>query len=284
MASVDHELLFSIIIPAHNEEGCLAETVGAILDAFSQREIRDYEIIVVNDNSSDQTERIAQRLASQHPQVRYVDNPPPHGFGLAVRRGLACYRGAAACIVMADLSDSPEDICEYYRRIKVGAECVFGSRFIKGSVVHDYPKLKYIVNRLANWFIKILFRLDHNDITNAFKCYRREVIDGIQPILSPHFNLTVELPLKAIVRGYTLQTVPISWTNRKTGVSKLQMKEMGSRYLFIVLYALLEKLLTKGDYRRAKQVRVPAGTMEVGDPSFESSRVTAGCEVSDTSD
>ena len=112
----------------------------------------------------------------------------------------------------------------------------------------DYPFHKLVLNRMANWFIKILFGVKHNDITNAFKAYRRNVIDGIRPFLSHHFNLTVEMPLKAIARGFSFATVPISWTNRKTGVSKLKIKEMSSRYLFIVLYVWLEKHLSRGDY------------------------------------
>ena len=151
---------------------------------------------------------------------------------------------------MGDLSDSPDDILAYYREMQAGAECVFGSRFIKGARVIDYPRHKLWLNRLANRFIKMLFHLDHNDITNAFKCYRRDVIDGIQPLLSAHFNLTVEMPLKAIVRGFTYKILPISWTNRQAGESKLKIKEMGSRYLFIVLYVWLERKLSRGDYQR----------------------------------
>jgi dolichol-phosphate mannosyltransferase len=120
----------------------------------------------------------------------------------------------------------------------------------RGGRTYDYPAVKYVLNRLANAFIKVLFRIDHDDITNAFKAYRREVIEGVHPILAKHFNLTVELPLKAIVRGYRYCRVPISWRNRTTGVSKLKIKEMGSRYLFIVLYVWLEKKLSKGDYYR----------------------------------
>lgn len=241
---------FSIVIPAHNEEGCIAQTCDAILQAFAGHGISDYEILVINDNSRDGTEAILRQLSAADPHVRYVNNTPPNGFGFAVRRGLELFRGEAVCVVMADLSDAPEDIVTYYRKIAEGHECVFGSRFIRGAHVYDYPGFKLVINRLANWFIKVLFRVHHNDITNAFKCYRREVIHGVQPILSPHFNLTVELPLKAIVRGYEYCTVPISWTNRVTGISKLKLHEMGSRYLFIVLYIFLEKLLAKGDYRR----------------------------------
>lgn len=240
----------SIVIPAHNEEGCIADTCEAIGAEFQKEQIGDYEILVVNDNSSDRTEVILQELSQRHPQIRYLNNTPPNGFGFAVRKGLECFQGECVAIVMGDLSDSPRDIVTYYRELKKGAECVFGSRFIKGSKIMDYPRHKMVLNRLANWFIKVLFRLDHNDITNAFKAYRREVIQGIQPILSHHFNLTVELPLKAIVRGYRYVCVPISWTNRKSGVSKLKIKEMGSRYLFIVLYVWLENRLARGDYRR----------------------------------
>lgn len=241
---------FSIVIPAHNEEGGIAATCEAIVARFAREGIADYEICVVNDNSRDRTEEILRDLCARLPSVRYVNNAPPNGFGFAVRKGLETYAGQCACVVMGDLSDSPDDILAYYREMKAGAECVFGSRFIPGAKVIDYPPHKLWLNRLANTFIKLLFRLDHNDITNAFKCYRRDVIDGIQPLLSAHFNLTVEMPLKAIVRGFTYATLPISWTNRKSGESKLKIKEMGSRYLFIVLYAWLERKLARGDYRR----------------------------------
>jgi len=151
---------------------------------------------------------------------------------------------------MADSSDSPQNIVDYYYNLQQGYDCVFGSRFIKGGKVIDYPVHKLMINRLANLFIKILFGLKLNDTTNAFKAYRREVIEGISPILSHHFNLTVEIPLKAIIRGYSYQIIPITWENRKAGVSKLKIKEMGSRYLFIVLSIWLEKYLSRGDYRR----------------------------------
>lgn len=241
---------FSIVIPAHNEEGHIAATCDAIVARFAREGIADYEICVVNDNSRDRTEAVLRELSARLPAVRYVNNSPPNGFGFAVRKGLETSAGECVCIVMGDLSDAPDDILAYYREMKAGAECVFGSRFLKGSRVIDYPRHKLWINRLANTFVKFLFRLDYNDVTNAFKCYRREVIAGIQPLLSAHFNLTVEMPLKAIVRGYGYKILPISWTNRTTGESKLKIKEMGSRYLFIVLYVWLERALSHGDYRR----------------------------------
>ncbi|MFM6223380.1 MAG: glycosyltransferase family 2 protein, partial [Dolichospermum sp.] len=196
------------------------------------------------------TEELLQQLNSENSQVRYINNYYPNGFGFAVRCGLENFQGDAVAIVMADSSDAPKNIVDYYYKLQEGYDCVFGSRFIKGGKVIDYPTHKLLVNRLANLFIQILFGLKFNDTTNAFKAYRREVIDGISPLLSHHFNLTVEMPLKAIIRGYSYTIMPITWQNRATGVSKLKLKEMGSRYLFIVLYAWLEKYLSRGDYRR----------------------------------
>jgi dolichol-phosphate mannosyltransferase len=239
----------SVVIPTHNEEGAIVGTVQSLLQTLSTQEIA-HEVLVVNDGSTDQTEAILQDLQALYPTLRYVNNGASYGFGLAVRKGLEHFTGDAVAIVMADASDSPQDLVRCFRKLQEGYECVFGSRFIKGSRVIDYPPHKLLINRLANWFIRSIFSFHYNDTTNAFKCYRREVIEGSQPLISKHFNLTVELPLKAIIRGYSYAVIPISWTNRESGISKLKIREMGSRYLFIVLYLFLEKYLSRGDYRR----------------------------------
>ena len=242
--------LFSIVIPAYNEEGSIAKTVESISIMLEEERV-PYEILVVNDSSRDHTEEILQTLSQNNSHVRYINNYYPNGFGFAVRCGLENFRGDGVAIVMADSSDSPENIVDYYHELQ-RTECVFGSRFVKRGKVIDYPTHKLFVNRLANLFIQVLFGLKYNDCTNAFKAYRREVIEGINPLISHHFNLTVEIPLKAIVRGYSYTTIPITWRNRQTGVSKLKIKEMGSRYLFIVLSILLERVLSRGDYVRKK--------------------------------
>ena len=246
--------MLSVVIPAHNEEGKIAVTVRQIYHALSQARI-SHEVLVVNDNSRDTTEAVLKQLAGEIPTLRYLNNPPPNGFGYAVRAGLVAFRGDAVVIVMADGSDSPDDIVAFYRKLQEGYECVFGSRFIRGARVVDYPWPKLALNRLANFFIRVLFLTRYNDMTNAFKLYRRSVIAGLQPLLSYHFNLTVELPLKAIVRGYSYAVIPTAWFNRTTGVSKFKIKEMGSRYLFIVLYCYLEKYLTREDYRKRFDLR-----------------------------
>lgn len=210
----------------------------------------DREIIVVNDNSTDNTNQILEKLCHECKSLRVVDNKGECGFGRAVRLGLQEFTGDAVAIMMADLSDSSQDLVRYWQKLQEGHECVFGSRFVPGGQVIDYPKAKLLANRIVNTAIRYAFNIPCNDITNAFKIYRREVIEGCQPFISPHFNLTVEIPLKAIIRGFSWTTIPISWRNRSKGVAKLKLKEMGSRYFFVVAYLWLEKYFSRGDYRR----------------------------------
>ena len=240
----------SVVIPAHNEAGSLGETLRN-LTAELEREAVDYEILVVDDRSTDATESLVRALADDNARIRFLPSGYPGGFGFTVRYGLDNFTGDAVAIMMADGSDAPADLVSYLRLLEAGYDCAFGSRFIRGATVRGYPRPKLILNRLSNLGIRLLFRHGYNDTTNAFKAYRREVIDTVQPFLSNHFNLTVELPLKAIVRGHTYGVVPISWTGRKEGASKLRLQEMGGRYAFIVLYVFLEHHLSRGDYRSA---------------------------------
>jgi dolichol-phosphate mannosyltransferase len=254
----------SVVIPARNEEASIGQTVEGIVTTLDREGI-EHEVIVVDDGSMDGTAAAVEQLSAAHPQVRCIDSPFKNGFGFAVRAGLEAYEGDAVAIVMADGSDSPEDLVTYHRLLEEGYECAFGSRFVHGSKVIDYPRSKLVMNRIVNWGIRVLFRHGYNDTTNAFKAYRREVIDNLKPLLSHHFNLTVEMPLKAVVRGYSYGIVPISWTNRKAGTSKLSLNEMGSRYLFIVLHVFLEHHLSRGDYRRdGGPTAKPRGTWRAG--------------------
>jgi dolichol-phosphate mannosyltransferase len=240
----------SVIMPARDEEGSLPATLHELYSAFLQAGV-PHEIVVIDDGSRDRTWAVLQELRASIPTLAPVQNSGAHGFGLAVVHGLNQMTGDACVIMMADASDSAEDAVKYWRLLNAGWECVFGSRFVKGGRVVDYPRAKLLFNRLANQFIRVLFNIPFNDTTNAFKAYRRTVIDGCRPFLSPHFNLTVEIPLKAIVRGYTWTVMPISWRNRRHGEAKLKIKEMGSRYFFICMYVWLEKYFSRGDYRKS---------------------------------
>ena len=243
--------LLSVVIPARDEAGCIDTTVEKLYSELRLRGI-SHEIVVVDDGSTDETWKVLERAREKIPTLKPFQNPGKNGFGRAVTYGLSRMEGDCAVIMMADESDDCRDVVRYWNELNKGIDCVFGSRFIKGGGTVDYPLGKKILNRLANNFLRVLFRIPLNDTTNAFKAYRREVIEGCQPLISPHFNLTVELPLKAIVRGYTWTVIPITWKNRRVGEAKLKIKEMGSRYLFICMYIWLEKTLSRGDYRRVR--------------------------------
>ncbi len=238
----------SVVIPARNESGCIVSTVEHLHLELELNKI-PHEIIVVDDNSTDETFSMLSQLANKIVELKPLKNTGLAGFGRTITCGLTAMTGDAVVVMMADESDDCRDVVNYWLKLNEGYDCVFGSRFIKGGGVVDYPSHKLLLNRLANLFIKTLFGINHNDITNAFKAYRRTVIRGCEPLIAPHFNLTIEIPLKAIVRGYTWATIPITWRNRRSGLSKLKIQEMGSRYLFICLYILLEKILTT-DYRK----------------------------------
>jgi dolichol-phosphate mannosyltransferase len=242
--------LLSVVIPARDEDGCICSTVEHLTLELRIHNIPN-EIIVVDDGSTDSTWQKLQELSERLPNVRPLRNSDSQGFGRAIAFGLKNMSGDAVVIMMADESDDCRDVVRYWHLLGEGWDAVFGSRFMKGGGVIDYPRFRLFVNRAANLFISTIFRVPLNDTTNAFKAYRREVIEGCIPLISPHFNVTVELPLKAIVRGYTWTTMPITWRNRRSGESKLKLKEMGSRYLFICLYVWLEKYFSRGDYKRS---------------------------------
>jgi len=239
----------SVVIPGRNEEGCIAATIEKLHSELETNNV-PHQIVAVDDGSTDSTWAVLTELKKKVPTLNPVQNTGLHGFGRAVICGLNHMAGDAAVIMMADESDDCRDVVRYWQKLNEGYDCVFGSRFIKGGGVVDYPWFKLVLNRLANLFLKIIFNIKLNDTTNAFKAYRKHVIDGCRPLIAPHFNLTVELPLKAIVRGYTWTVIPITWRNRKAGVSKLKIKEMGSRYFFICMYVWLEKYFSRGDYKR----------------------------------
>jgi len=240
----------SIVIPTYNEEENISETVTVLYNVMEKEKI-DHEIVVVNDNSKDNTAQILKELKSSIPSLSFYTNQGPNGFGYAVRYGLEHFTGDCVAIMMADLSDDPADLVKFYFTMRAqDCDCVFGNRWIRGAKVYDYPQPKKFLNRLVNNLISWSLGLKYNDLTNAFKLYKKETIYGLKPFLSPHFNLTLELPLKAIVRKYSYVCVPNSWRNRKSGESKLKIREMGSRYFFIYLYCLIEKFFSKGDFRK----------------------------------
>lgn len=247
--------LYSVVMPARDEAENLPETMDGLHRELTKADI-SYEIVLVNDHSLDKTSEVVAGLASHGVCIKEYHNSNPPGFGNAIRCGIEKVAGDIVVIVMADGSDDPEDVVKFYRKItEGGVDCCFGTRWSAGGKAIGYPFHKLLINRFANFLIMLVFGIRYNDATNAFKAYRREVLQGCRPLLSHHFNLTVEIPIKAIIRGYSYAVLPNKWYRRKHGETRLKLKEMGSRYLFIILYCLLEKWLSRGDYHRSKKDR-----------------------------
>lgn len=239
----------SVVIPVHNEQGCIENVAESLIGELERNSIV-YEVIIVNDNSIDATASKLEAIAKIHPAVKIVQSDPPKGFGRAIRKGLENVGGDIVVIYMGDGSDDSQDAVRYYNKILEGYDCVFGSRFIKGSNTAGYPKIKLVLNRAGNALIQLLFLIDYNDVSNAFKAYRIEAIRAMQPLVSQYFNITVEMPLKAIISGFSYAVIPISWSGRGSGVSKYRIKELSSKYFFSILYVWLEKLLLKEEIRK----------------------------------
>jgi len=242
----ENMLFYSVLIPAYNEQEHIIPTISCLAGELRAEGI-PFELVVVNDNSRDRTADVIEEARAEFPEIKLVHNPLKAGLGRAVRCGLQHFSGDVLAIVMADQSDDARDVVLYYRKIEEGYDCVFGSRFIEGSVVINYPTLKLIANRVVNNLLRVLFLTPHNDLTNAFKAYRREVIEGISPLHAAHFNITIEMSLSSLIRGHSIGTIPIRWSGRTWGASNLRLREMGRRYLCTLLKIWFEKLLIMDD-------------------------------------
>ena len=232
----------SVIIPVRNEELLLKKIIEQL-----ENRLKDiiYEIVFVNDYSNDNTLSTLEKLIENKNQFKLCDNKKK-GLGGAITEGISNSTGEFICIMMSDLSDDIEDFKKYYSLIKNNQiDAVFGSRFVKGSKISGYPKKKLILNRIFNIITKLLFISDYNDFTNAFKIYRKNALLKTFPLVSESFNIFLELPLKIISRKMKYKIIPISWTNRKEGSSKFDIKELKSKYLFTLFYCWLEKILLK---------------------------------------
>ena len=242
----------SLIIPAHNEEANIGKCLEELRTTVGAKHQIPYEIICVNDNSDDATESEVRKAQQIDANIRLVTRRPPAGFGRAVRAGLDFVTGDVVIIYMADLSDDPEDAVAYYGKIMEGYDCVFGSRFRKGSHVEHYPPIKRFMNRIANRLIKLLFWTRFNDLTNAFKAYRTGVIRACGPYRASHFNITIEMSISALIRRYNIAEIPINWYGRQWGSSKLKLREMGRKYFCTLLMLFFQRLLISDDLMAEK--------------------------------
>ena len=232
----------SIIIPLRNEEDVVKKIITQLKNELKNL---PYEIIFINDFSTDNTSQVVKEMIKNESNINLYNNEKK-GLGGAITHGINKSTGESICIMMSDLSDSINDLNKYYNIIKnENVDAVFGSRFIEGSKISNYPKKKLILNRVFNLITKILFVSDYNDFTNAFKIYKKEALIKTFPLVSESFNIFLELPLKIISRKMMYKIIPISWENRKEGNSKFDIKELRAKYLFTLIYCFLEKILLR---------------------------------------
>ena len=234
------DLSLTVLIPVRNEQ----ENIKIISDEIlSKIFCKNFELLFVNDFSEDNSENELKKLTEKYSQIKYINNEKK-GLGGAISTGIRNSTGKFICIMMSDSSDTVEDLNKYYEVINSDdLDAVFGSRFIKGGKIVEYPKLKYVLNRLGNLLAKLLLWTDLNDFTNGFKIYKKDTLLGLYPLVSEGFNIFFELPLKTIIRGYKYKIIPISYYNRTVGEAKFKIQELGSKYLFTLLYCFLEKIL-----------------------------------------
>jgi dolichol-phosphate mannosyltransferase len=232
----------SILIPARDEE----ENVKIISnEIITKINVKKYEIIFINDFSKDNTEKELKQLKLLNGKVVYYNNLKK-GLGGAIDLGIKKSRGEYVCIMMSDSSDSVDDLNAYYKVITShDIDAVFGSRFMKGSKIVNYPILKMIFNRAGNLLAKILLRTDLNDFTNGFKIYKKKCLINLYPLFSKSFNIFFEIPLKFIIRGFKFKVIPISYHNRTVGEAKFKIYELAFKYFFTLLYIFFENFCRK---------------------------------------
>jgi dolichol-phosphate mannosyltransferase len=232
--------MLSIIVPVRNESDNLKD----ILDYFTKNLFNiNYEVLIINDFSTDNTLKDAKILFAENKNFK-VYNTQIKGLGGAINLGIQEAKGINIAIMMADQSDDINDLIKYNELMNLeDYDAILGSRFLKESKVTNYPFQKLILNRLFNFFVGIIFWNKYNDYTNAFKIYKKETLVEIKPLISESFNIFLEIPLKIISRKYKYKIIPINWKGRKKGDSKFKIKELGSKYLFTLIYCFIEKNL-----------------------------------------
>jgi len=232
--------MLSIIVPVRDE----SNNIQDVFDYFNNNlKMIEHEVLIINDFSNDDTLEKSKNLIIKYKNFKVFNNLKK-GLGGAINLGIKKAIGEYVAIMMADQSDDINDLIKYNNLMQSAEyDAILGSRFTKESKVNDYPIQKLILNRIFNFFVSIIFFNSYNDYTNAFKIYKKSVLLEIMPLISESFNIFLEIPLKIISRNYRYKIVSINWMGRKKGESKFKIKELGSKYLFTLIYCFIEKNL-----------------------------------------
>ena len=222
----------SLIIPFKNEIEYAQLTMSTVYTYLTEHRI-EFEIIVVDD-STDGTWDVLQTFASSYQNISILKGEKPSGYGKALQKGFNVATGDILIPFNGDLSDSLDDVLSYIHLIRNGGyDMVFGSRFMVGSKVENSIAAKESISLLGNKFAQILFNSDCNDLTNSFKAYKMEVLKEISP-KADGYQIGIEIALNAILKKYKYTTIPIAWSERKYGRSKMSIIRSIPIYLYTV--------------------------------------------------
>jgi len=231
----------SIVVPAHNEQDNIIETIDKIEAAVNA----EHELIVIDDHSTDSTAELVRRKAGEYTNVRLVENKRDKGFANALKTGFENACAQAVVPVMGDLCDELSTVRRMLDKIDQGYDVVSGSRYMKGGSRLGGSKLKAALSCWGGRTLHYLLGIPTHDIANAFKMYRKDVLNKIV-ISSKGFEISMEVPLKAYFSGCKITEVPTVWHERTKGKSNFKIFKLLPDYLKLYVWAVYMRLSNKG--------------------------------------
>jgi dolichol-phosphate mannosyltransferase len=211
-----------VIIPTYREK----ENIEALLKAISSLPV-PFDILVIDDNSPDGTADIVRSLIKDYPNIYLIERPGKLGLGTAYITGFkwALDKGYKYIYEMdADFSHNPDDLVRLYRACNdEGADVAIGSRYISGVNVVNWPLSRVLMSYFASIYVRMVTRMKIRDATAGFICYKKEVLENIRPaqIRSRGYGFQIEMKFAAWKLGYKIVEIPIIFTDRKLGTSKM---------------------------------------------------------------
>jgi dolichol-phosphate mannosyltransferase len=214
-----------LILPTYNEAENLDPLVRAALPVLAHAAPQGHRILIVDDNSPDGTGRIADALAEELDAVEVLHRASKDGLGKAYLAGFdTALRGGAGYVLEmdADFSHDPGDIARIFAAAQ-DADLVLGSRYVKGGGVINWALPRRIVSRAGCYYAQAVLGLRQHDLTGGFKCFRREVLEAIDlpTVQAEGYAFQVELTYRAVNAGFRVVEVPILFSNRLHGKSKM---------------------------------------------------------------
>ena len=209
-----------LIIPTYNE---IANIKNIITASLSQSP--DLYILVIDDNSPDGTAKAVKELMENEPHINLIERPKKMGLGSAYVQGFkyALKNDYDYILEMdADFSHNPADIPRLLEAARK-YDLVIGSRYCQGVNIINWPFRRLLISYFASKYVRIITGMPVKDPTSGFKCFRRRVLEAINldSILSDGYAFQIEMNFRAWVKGFTIYEIPIIFTERKDGVSKM---------------------------------------------------------------